>query len=106
MPARKLELYQVFLSKEELRGQVEPGKNSQCLTPEPTPAPVSVLTVTQVSLGEGGGLPPRATWSGALIFLLSGGATTLLGRVSVSGHIRVLARGGARERSLLFLPCQ
>lgn len=48
VPARKLELYQVFLSKEELRGQVEPGKNSQCLTPEPTPAPVSVLTVTQV----------------------------------------------------------
>ncbi|XP_036849958.1 rho guanine nucleotide exchange factor 37 isoform X2 [Manis javanica] len=48
VPARKLELYQVFLSKEELRGQVEPGKNSQCLTPEPTPAPVSVLTVTQI----------------------------------------------------------
>ncbi|XP_057346860.1 rho guanine nucleotide exchange factor 37 isoform X2 [Manis pentadactyla] len=49
VPARKLELYQVFLSKEELRGQVEPGKNSQCLTPEPTPVPVSsVLTVTQV----------------------------------------------------------
>lgn len=60
MPAGKLELYRVIPGEEKLRGQAGPPEDSRHLTPEPAPAPgpvPSVPTGTQVSLGEGWGLP-------------------------------------------------
>lgn len=60
MPAGKLELYRVTPRQEEVKEQEWPHKDSRHLTPQPTPAPVpSVPVVTQVSLGEGWGLPPH-----------------------------------------------
>ena len=78
MPAGKLELYRVAPSEEDLRGQAKPHENSRQLTPEPTLAPVpSVPAVTQVSLEEGRGSHPQGPLDGALVFLLSGGDTTV-----------------------------
>lgn len=78
MPAGKLELYRVAPSEEDLRGQAKPHENSRQLTPEPTLAPVpSVPAVTQVSLEEGQGSHPQGPLDGALVFLLSGGDTTV-----------------------------
>lgn len=78
VPAGKLELYRVTPSQEEVRGQEWPHKDSRHLTPEPTPAPVSsVPVVTQVSLGEGWGLPPHGhlEWGALTLFLCGEGPT-------------------------------